>query len=354
MQIPSLPRPSRPPRPPGKRHNTAAVIAGGVVLVVALVALITGGFGAGDALYTPEPQHITVVRHGAFWQDRNIAAVVPPGAGLSWIGLYASTHVYPDSTIQRYYTITSDPNRGDRTGVDVVNVPTQDGVQVGIEGTFYLTTGFDGSSQGETLVRSFDERFGTRTFLQAGTGNDLHAWDGDAGWSAFLDNVVRPVIDNELRTVIGSYKCSDLNAACALVANANANASTVAQAGQQSSQNIQAVENAIGNGLDQNLRTTLGGDFFTNVGFRLSRVTLPPQLQNAVTDVQAARVEVATAQAKVQQAQKQNQANALLAQTYDTCAACAQIDAIKALPQGASVYFGVQPVVTAQPIANKK
>ena len=164
---------------------------------------------------------------------------------------------------------------------------------------------------------------------------------------AFLDSIVRPVIDNELRIAVGSYRCSQLNAACALVANSNADAATVAQSGASNNQNLKAVEDSINKGLAADLRDKLGADYFINVRFSLSKVALPAQIQQAVTDVQAARVEVAKAEAKVQQAQKQNDANAKLAQTYDKCAACAQIDAIKALPAGANVYFGVQPVVTA-------
>jgi hypothetical protein len=345
MDEPRSIRQLRRPPSPGK---LVVRIGSGIVALIVLIALF-GGFSS--AVYAPEAQHITVVREGAPWQGHSISSVVRPNSGRTWIGLYAVTHSYPDSTIQRYYTITADNARGDRVGVDVVHVPTTDGVQVGIEGTFYLKTGFDGSDAGVALVRQFDDQFGTRVFPVSATADVLHAWEGEQGWAAFLDSIVRPVIDNELRIAVGGFRCQELNAACALVANANADANAVAQAGQQNNQNLQQVENAINKGLAVDLHDKLGADYFVNVRFSLAKVTLPDQIQQAVNDVQAARVEVAKAAAKVQQAQKQNEANALLSKTYDTCAACAQIDAIKALPTGSNVYFGIQPVVTAQPVA---
>jgi len=330
----------------GRLVRNAAIVVAVVVVVLVLGALVLGS----SSSYTPAPQHITVVRNGGPFDNHNIRQVIPPGAGFTWIGIGSTPHPYPDSTIQRYYTITSDPGRGDRSGVDVVQVPSQDGVKVGLEGTFYLTTAFDGSSAGTALVRAFDDQFGTRTFPVAGSGSQDHAWTGDAGWSAFLDGIVRPVIDNELRIAIGGFRCAELVASCALVQNSNADATTVAEAGKQNTQNIQQIETSINAGLVADLRSTLGHDYFGHIQFRLARVTLPDSIQKAVDDVQAARVEVARAEAKVQQAQKQNDANQLLSKTYDICAACAQIDAIKALPAGSNVYFGVQPIVTANGI----
>ena len=62
-----------------------------------------------------------------------------PGQGLTWIGFFSSApHQYPAATVNRTYTVTSDPKRGNRPGVDVVTVPTKDGVQVGVEATVFL------------------------------------------------------------------------------------------------------------------------------------------------------------------------------------------------------------------------
>jgi hypothetical protein len=51
---------------------------------------------------------------------------IDPASGLTWTGLWSSVHMYPAE--QRFYTITSNAGRGDRTGVDVVHTPTSDGV----------------------------------------------------------------------------------------------------------------------------------------------------------------------------------------------------------------------------------
>jgi regulator of protease activity HflC (stomatin/prohibitin superfamily) len=305
-------------------------LSGALVGIVALIIALVGVFGAFDKTTGGE---IGVVRNGGWFDNNRVRQVIQPGANLTWTGLWSTTHKYPSQ--QRFYTITSDPKRGDRAGVDVVNTPSSDGVDMGIEGTIYFTLNLSPKA-----MTSFDNKFGTRQFR--GTDGILrYAYDGDEGWSSFLDAIVRPVIDNDLRIQIGSFRCSELVSSCALVQNGAQNAqpaTPVASGGQQNNTNIAQVQNAVNQSLPRDLTDMLGGDFFDGIRFNLARVTLPQTVQDAVNKAQAAYAAVSEAQAKVVQAQAEADANKKRQEGYNACPACAQIDIIKALPPGVTTY----------------
>ncbi|MDL4776130.1 SPFH domain-containing protein [Actinomadura xylanilytica] len=313
------------------RRRTAIVLAVALVVVggPALSALF-GGFertGGGE---------IAVVRNGGFFDNNRIRQVIDPGSGRIWIGLYSKVHMYPAQ--QRFYTITSDARKGEESGVDVVTVPSADGVNMGIEGTLYFTLNLD-----HAALRSFDDKYGTRKFRSAG-GDTYHPWDGDAGWSAFLDQVVRPVIDNDLRGQVNSFRCAELVSSCALVQNASVPARTSTGAAAQSNNgNIAKVQNAINTSLAADLESTLGGTFVTNIHFNLVRVTLPARVQEAVDRAQAAFAQVSEAQAKVATAKAEAAANKARQDGYTKCPTCARIEELKALPQGITVYAPGNP-----------
>ena len=298
----------------------------------------------------PEAGQIGVVRNGGPLDNKNIRQILHPGVGTTWIGWGSTTHFYPASFVQRYYTITSDVGRGDRPGVDVARVQTADGILVGLEGTFYLNTAFDGSPQGDQLLREFDNRFGTRTFPIGDSGEVRHAWEGESGWNAFLDAILRPVIDNELRQAIAGFSCEELISSCALVASQGERASVEPQTGRQTNVNLQRVQDQIDEGLQQSIDQTLGGSYFKDLKFRLARVTLPDQIQLAINEAQAQFAQVSKAKAQVRQAEQQRLAGLKLAELYERAPALAQIEMIRELaklPSGSNVYIGVQPVVGA-------
>jgi regulator of protease activity HflC (stomatin/prohibitin superfamily) len=327
---------------PNQKRVTKAVVIG-VVAFVALIILLVAGC---SAVATPDANKIMVVRNGGPLDNRAIRQIVPPGSGITWIGLFSTEHQYPSIDVQRYYTITADPTKGDRLGVDVVHVPSKDGVNLGVEGTFYFATAFDGTKEGERLAASFDDQFGTRTYV-APDGNRYALWSGDAGWSAWLDAIIRPVLENELRSAIGDFTCSDLLSSCALVQNSNATASSVIAAGSQNKENIQKVENAINKDLIQDLKRTLGDNYLANVRFTLVRVKPPDQVQAAIDEVQASRVLIAKTAAEVQQATNKQLAARKLAEVYRKTPELAQIEMIKLLPKGTNVFFGINPAIVA-------
>ncbi|WP_197688077.1 SPFH domain-containing protein [Actinoplanes sp. SE50/110] len=296
-----------------------------------MVAL-TAAFGGFDKTTGGE---VGVVRNGGWFDNNRVRQVIQPASGLTWTGLYSTTHKYPAQ--QRFYTITSDARRGDRTGVDVVNTPSGDGVDMGIEGTVYFTLNLD-----PTTMTTFDNKFGTRQFR--GTDGTLrYAYDGDEGWSSFLDAIVRPVIDNDLRIQISGFRCAELVSSCALVQNgaqgtANVGTPPAAATGQNNNSNIAKVQDAVNSSLAKDLADMLGGAFFEDIKFNLARVTLPAAVQDAVNKAQAAYAAVSEAQARVAQAKADADANKTRQLGYNACSACAQIDIIKALPPGVTTY----------------
>jgi regulator of protease activity HflC (stomatin/prohibitin superfamily) len=301
---------------------------------VGLVVLI----GLFHGLTKTSGGEVAVVRNGGPFDNHRTRQVIDPASAITWTGWWSQVHKYPAQ--QRFYTITANGG-GDRPGVDVVHTPTSDGVNVGIEGTIYFQLTLD-----HAALRKFDDKFGTRKFRGL-DGVIRAAYDGDDGWSGFLDQIVRPVIDNNLREQINAFRCAELVSSCALVQNATSRRAGLNGA-RSNNGNIAKVQDAINSSLAKDLTQTLGGQFFTNIRFNLVRITLPPKVQAAVDDAQAAFAQVTQAQARVESARADAQANAIRERGYKDCPACAQIDELKAIPPSVQTFapgagFSVTP-----------
>ncbi len=313
-------------------RRTSAVRTGrrvGGAALVSLLAVLAIAVGSSAVTKTAGGE-VAVIRNGGPLNNNRIRQIIVPASGVTWIGFLSQKHSYPAQ--QRFYTITGDTARGERTGVDVENLPTADGVEVGVEGTVYFQLNLD-----EAALRSFDDKYGTRTYR--GLDNAYRfAWENEEGWSTFLDQIMRPVISNALREQIGSTRCAELQASCALVQNAgNVQAALNAQPGS-SNLKIAKIQDAINATLVQDLEQTLGGPFFVNVRFNLAKITLPDTVQQAINTSQAAFVAVTEAQAKVKQAEAEAAANSARQKGYAACPACAQIDMLKAIPPNVTTY----------------
>src|SRR3954447_16306772 len=145
------------------------LIPAAVVAAILLLVVLTG-------CYTkPEAGEIGVVRNGGPFDNHNIRQVVPNGAGNTWNGWWSTTHYYPVDSQQRYFRFAT-CDSGACPGADAlaITVPTRDGVDVTIEGPFYLNTVFDASPQGAESLKAFDTQFATRTF------DGKHAYDGNS------------------------------------------------------------------------------------------------------------------------------------------------------------------------------
>jgi regulator of protease activity HflC (stomatin/prohibitin superfamily) len=211
-------------------------------------------------------------------------------------------------------------------------VPTKDGVLVGVEGTFY----FDVNFSDPAVMRAFDDKYGTRTYPVAG-GRATYAWDGDAGWSAFLSFTLGNLVQNVLRQEIGDVECADLVASCSLAANNSAQAA--ANPGATSgNETINQVQQAVNDGFTKDVDDVLGVPILIHPRFVLSKVDLPANVQDAINKAQAAFAGVTESQAALQKAQIDAQANAARQSGYNSCPTCAQIDILKALPPGLTTY----------------
>jgi hypothetical protein len=249
---------------------------------------------------------------------------------VTWAGWYSQKpHEYPARAVVLLYTVTSDAARGHRPGVDVVTVPSRDGVQVGIEGTvFYHFVG----EQDLGLLQRFDKTFGTRLYSAGGPAH--YPYEGDTGFQAMVENVFRPVLDNALRLQVGAFQCAEVVTACKLVRRVS---SVAARRG--SNENTALIQERINQSLESDLEGALGGRYFVDVHFRLERVTLPASVQNAVNAAQAGSAQVHVAKAQLRQGRYEARRNELLAKAYNKSPGLANINAIRAAPRQSQVII---------------
>lgn len=319
------------PEPKGRRGSSGPslgrLFGSGVALLVLGIGLLTAIIVASRSTTKPEAGQIGVIRNGGPFDNRNIRGLVRSGSGLTWTGLMSTTHYYPVSSQQRFIKLSDDPASDGPS----VTVPTKDGVEVTIQGTFYMNTAFDNSPGGLKAMRDFDTQFSTRTF---GT-EDLHPYDGRAGFSAFLTANVIPSVRNNLRQVISGVSCYQLVSSCALVQNQSAEQQRNAL---DSSTKIPQIEEAVQKGLDADLSDTLGQAYFRNIKFSLSSVVLPEKVQTAIESAQASFALVSKADAEKRAAKIEAEANLERQRGYNSCRACAQQDILKAIPENVTTY----------------
>lgn len=310
-----------------------AVVAGLAFIALILLTSLSGCFSK------PNAGEIGVVRNGGPLDNKNIRGTIENGSGLAWTGMFSTVHYYPVDSQQRFFRMAT-CSGAPCPGADglAVTVPTSDGVEVTIEGTFYLNTVFNNSADGLKALKAFDTQFATRTFQGS------HAYEGTVGWEKFLAAIVEPIVVNNLRETIAGVPCADLIASCSLVQNGGGR--VVVRGDTQS--NVTKIQKAVQDGLAEDLDETLRQRYFGNVQFRLSRVVLPDQIQAAINEAQSAFAQVSQAQAKVQSAKAEAQANRERQRGYNACPACQRIDLVKALPPGlqalgSDVAIGLKP-----------
>lgn len=302
-----------------------------VVIVGVLFALgsMTGCYS------TPEGGQILVVRNGGPFDNHNIRQVVCPNASRTGTGVSSEAHPYPADSQQRIYKLDVSEDADAKPPL----VRTADGVNARIAGTFYINTAFNCSTEGKKLVQDFDNQFGTRTF---GT-NGHHPWEN---FSDFLNSVVQPVIDSNMREIIAEFQCKQLVSSCALVQNSQSQAVKVDPNAANNKSNVQQIQDRVQQGLAADLNAKLGHAYFTDIKFNLQPVELPEvddaigQAQSAFAEVSKQQAEVAKAKVKVLQARQDKLANQQRQKGYQACPACAKIDELRALPQGLQVLGG--------------
>jgi hypothetical protein len=307
----------------------------GVLLIVAV---------AGARVARQDLGYVGVVRNGGPLDTRTIRQVLLPGQHLTWIGWFSQApHQYPSANVNRTYTVTGDPMRGNRTGVDVVTVPTKDGVQVGLEATVFVR--FVGESD-LPVLRQFEFSYGNRRF-PAADGTMLYPWQGDEGFSAWLDNYFRPVLDYNLRREVGTFDCAQLVASCSLISRGSPYVTTPIPLADSA-----LIAQRISTALEGDLATTIGQPYLTDIRMRISRVSLPKDVQTAINGAQAAFAAVNTARAELKQSEFQEARNRRIGQSLNASPGLATVEAMKAIPKGSTVIVntgGKQPSIIAQP-----
>jgi hypothetical protein len=324
-------RPNRMPVPSRPSGATVLKIVRRIAFALAAVIALAIFLSTSGCYSTPEGGEIGVVRNGGPFDDRQIRQVVPNGAGNTWVGLFSSTHYYPASDQQRIYKF----DRTDDADAPPVEVPTRDGVRIRITGTFYLNTAFDNTDEGQQLLRAFDTAFGTRAFGAAG----LKPWEDPDGWSVFLNSVVQPVIDSNVREIVAEFDCRQLVSSCALVQRGGQQVSAEEVADANNRSNVTIIQDRINENLSEEIVAKLGKPYFRNIRFSLGPVELPG-VQEAIDAAQSAFAEVSRAQARVEQAKAEARANEIRQRGYESCPTCARIDAIKSLPSGLTALGG--------------
>jgi hypothetical protein len=93
----------------------------------------------------------------------------------------------------------------------------------------------------EPVLRAFDDD-GTRAFQVPGTDERLAVWEGDAGFGAFLDVIIKPVLEEALHQRVGTVDYAELKASCALVQNATPEQVANAAATGQGTNNAEVLQ----------------------------------------------------------------------------------------------------------------
>lgn len=336
-------------------------------IVVALCALAFALTATG-CMSTPNSGEVGVIRNGGPFDNKNIrgcdgkadtdpCGILKNGSGNTWVGVASTVHYYPMSTQQRFYKAEACFGR-DVKGCTADRGPyfiqTKDGVDLGVEGTFFLNTTFDDSPQGAAAVKAFDKQFATRTF------NGDHAYDGTAGWTNFLGAIVDPVASNNLRDIGSGLECADFVSSCSLVQNQGNKGKDAANkpVNKDNQSNVQRVQQAVSEGLGTDLVNTLGGSketkFFDSIKFVITKVDLPSKIQVAINDAQASfaqvsqvNAQVAQATAQVDVAHQKYLANLEREKGYNACHSCARQDELARLPSSLNTLVfgsGVAPI----------
>ena len=263
-----LPRPERLPR----KRSTKVLVAL-IAAVVVLFVVVVPGFAFLTGFTKADGGHVVVVRNGGPFDDNSIRQVIQPNSSLTSTGLFSAEHPYPST--QRNFKVSGAKNADSN---EVINVPTKDGVLVGVEGTFY----FDVNFADERAMRAFDDKYGTRTYPDPG-GNATYAWDGDEGWSAFLEFTLGNLVQNVLRQEIGNVECADLVASCSLAANSSAQAAAARiDPNANGNRTINQVQQAVNDGFTKDVDDVLGVAILIHPRFVLSKVDLLQNVQEAI------------------------------------------------------------------------
>ncbi len=320
-----------------------------VVLVVAVIALIIvagTAIGGCQSLNRPGPTQVALIRNGGPLDDKTIREVRAPSSSYKISGVWSEEREYIAGNEQRYYKVSSDPSLGEQSGADFIKVPTKDGVNVEVDAQVLFRTGFTKPSgeltdETQALLERFDTQFGNRDYASK-TGGNHKVWDGNDGWNAFLDTILRPVVENAFREQVGSVNCADLVSSCALVQSSTQTESATLT-GSDNRENFERIQTGVQTQIEDGVKSALGDDYLVDFRVQLTKVTLPGKVQDAIDSAQASFAQIAESRAQKIQADYQAEANERLAAAYRGNPILGYIQAIKELKDSTATIIVGEP-----------
>ena len=313
----------------------------GILAVVVLLFIVVCGalIGGCSSLNRPGPTEVALIRNGGPLDNKSIREVRAPSSGYAVSGLFSEPRMYIAGCEQRYYSVSSDPSRGSESGADFIKVPTKDGVLVEVDAQVLFRTAFttkacELTDDAKALLERFDTQFGNRNFA-AKDGDSHKVWEGNSGWNAFLDTILRPVVENAFREQVGSVNCADLVSSCALV-QSSVQGQSVSFTASDNRENFERIQTAVQDQLEAGVKAALGDDYLGDFHVQLTKVTLPKSVQEAIDAAQASFAQIAEAKAQKIQADYQAEANERLAAAYKGNPVLAYIQAAKELGRNAN------------------
>jgi hypothetical protein len=117
-----------PLHPPQKRPRGLRVLVTAVVVLAVVLGGVVPGIAFAAGFTKADGGHVVVVRNGGPFDDNSIRQLIQPNSSLTSTGLFSAEHPYPST--QRNFEVSG---QEDADSNEVINVPTKDGVLVGVE-----------------------------------------------------------------------------------------------------------------------------------------------------------------------------------------------------------------------------
>lgn len=307
-------------------------LIGGVVALVVLWGVMYAMFYFAST-EGPKPGMMGVCQTGGIIEgDNGTCGVMPSGTKKRALGVFNSLRQYPATT--RNFTF------GPGGELPQLTLATKDGKRVGVQIRFNYKLN-------PQALTEFYKSYGLREYADA-EGNQHRVYTHE-GWVEFLKQEFGPVGTQALRGLFLTKTGQQLAPAFAAAENPDVDFTRLDAEG-----NLSALEGEAGMNFDEQLRETLGGDFFTDV--RVTQLNVvPPQAVLASVDkaIQARAVEIeavakgkadkAAAQAAAQVSNEEARAKRYAAvqeaigiraksRAYQSSPEKASVDAIAALP----------------------
>lgn len=242
----------------------------GIAVTIVILGLVIGGITWATGYKKLNVGTMGLSYGAGPFESNHFQGVKTPANGRFFNGLADKLVVLPTTT--RNYLVTSDQDRGERAGSDVIFEPTADKINLGWE--FNIAFRLNDDPQ---TIKKFWETTGIKY-----SADDCPVDSASCrGWDQMLDQVFRPQLENALRDVTARYNFGDLYGNAA---------------------NQQTALQKVGADLKDNINRVAGGEFFcgatpgacTDMQVTLSRLDAPQQIKDAIAAQQTALANVQT------------------------------------------------------------